>query len=329
MAKTLKTNIKQIGGKLNFSPVGTLVPFKLPNYRYFSKFSSAGDFKQSGKFLFNSSLHESLSKIKESIPTVQSYVFYRLKSGESYVEFARLYINGKLKEVIEAIKTYVAVELPARVQGIMNTLDSSVREQKKSALLTELSSEDFYKSIINSVITGSETLKQQVLLYLLNPQEILKMQYDYMISYDKLDGDPAMQMKEGVYTARNESIDIVYRNSLRDKCIDAINQKANSLITANKQLLESVKVANQAETDIVSYINKNLTELYNILGSANQSSANLRSQGYNLGLAMNPITKDYGTGGNKNTKKSSIDFKTILLLAIPIVAIVLLKKKGK
>lgn len=326
MAKTLRTNIKQIGGKLNFSPVGTLVPFKLPNYRYFSKFSSAGDFKQSGKTLFEYYSQDSLQKVKDSIPTVQSYVFY---SSESYVEFARLYVNGKLKEVIEAIKTYVAVELPARVQNIMNTLDSSVREQKKSALLTELSSEDFYKSIINSVITGSESLKQQVLLYLLNPQEILKMQYEYMISYDKLDGDPAMQMKEGVDTARNESIDIVYRNSHRDKCIDAINQKANSLITANKQLLEAVKVANQPGTDVVSYINKNLTELYNILGSANQSSANLRSQGYNLGLAMNPITKDYGIGGNKNAKKSSIDFKTILLLAIPIVAIVLIKKKGK
>lgn len=329
MAKTLRTNIKQIGGKLNFSPVGTLVPFKLPCYRYFSKFSSDGDFKQSGKTLFQYYSQYSLQKVKDSIPTVQSYVFYRLKSGESYVEFARLYVNGKLKEVIEAIKTYVAVELPARVQSIMNTLDSSVREQKKSALLTELSSEDFYKSIINSVITGSETLKQQVLLYLLNPQEILKMQYDYMISYDKLDGDPAMQMKEGVKEACKKSNDFLNRESRKYKCIDAINQKANSLITENKQLLESVKVANQTETDIVSYINKNLTELYNILGSANQSSANLRSQGYNLGLAMNPITKDYGTGGNKNTKSKGINLTTILLLALPIVAIVLLKKKGK
>ena len=253
-------------------------------------------------------------------------MFYSSKP-ESYVEFARLYVNGKLREVIEAIKTYVAVELPARVQGIMNTLDSSVREQKKSALLTELSSEDFYKSIINSVITGSETLKQQVLLYLLNPQEILKMQYDYMISYDKLDGDPAMQMKEGVKEACKKSNDFLNRESRKYNCIDAINQKANSLITENKQLLESVKVANQTGTDIVSYINKNLTELYNILGSANQSSANLRSQGYNLGLAMNPITKDYGTGGNKNTKSKGINLTTILLLAIPIVAIVLLKKK--
>lgn len=327
MAKTLTTNIKQLGGKVNFTPVGTLVPFKLPNYRYFSKFSSAGDFKQSGKTLFEYYSQYSLRKVKDSIPTVQSYVFYRLKSSESYLEFARLYVNGKLKEVIEAIKTYVAAELPARVQGIMNTLDSSVREQKKSALLTELSSEDFYKSIINSVITGSESLKQQVLLYLLNPQEILKMQYDYMISYDKLDGDPAMQMKEGVKEACKKSNDFLHRESRKYICIDAINQKANSLITANKQLLEAVKVANQPGTDVVSYINANLTELYSVLGPANQSSANLRSQGFNLGLAMNPITKDYGTGGNKNTKKSSIDFKTILLLAIPIIVIVLIKKK--
>lgn len=326
MEKTLRTNIKQIGVKLNFSPVGTLVPFKLPYYRYFSKFSSDGDFKQSGKTLFEYYSQYSLQKVKDSIPTVQGYVFYSSKP-ESYVEFARLYVNGKLKEVIEAIKTYVAVELPARVQGIMNTLDSSVREQKKSALLTELSSEDFYKSIINSVITGSETLKQQVLLYLLNPQEILKMQYDYMISYDKLDGDPAMQMKEGVKEACKKSNDFLNRESRKYNCIDAINQKANSLITENKQLLESVKVANQTETDIVSYINKNLTELYNILGSANQSSANLRSQGYNLGLAMNPITKDYETGGNKNKTSKGINLTTILLLAIPIVAIVLLKKK--
>lgn len=327
MAKTLTTNIKQIGGKLNFSPVGTLVPFKLPNYRYFSKFSSDGDLKQSGKTLFEYYSQYSLQKVKDSIPTVQSYVFY--SSQSPYLEFARLYINGKLKEVIEAIKTYVAVELPARVQNIMNTLDSSVREQKKSALLTELSSEDFYKSIINSVITGSESLKQQVLLYLLNPQEILKMQYDYMISCDKLDGDPAMQMKEGVKEACKKSNDFLNRESRKYNCIDAINQKANSLIVVNKQLLEAVKVANQPGTDVVSYINANLTELYSVLGPANQSSANLRSQGFNLGLAMNPNTKDYGTGGNKNTKESSIDFKTILLLAIPIIVIVLIKKKGK
>ncbi|MEE1112306.1 MAG: hypothetical protein UH077_03880 [Bacteroidales bacterium] len=326
MAKNVKTiNIKQLG-KVNFTPVGTLVPFKLPSYRYFSKFSSAGDFKQSGKTLFEYYSQYSLQKVKDSIPTVQSYVFYRLKSGESYIEFARLYVNGKLKEVIEAIKTYVAVELPARVQDVINTLDSSVREQKKSALLTELSSEDFYKGIINSVITGSESLKQQVLLYLLNPQEILKMQYEYMISYDKLDGDPAMQMKEGVKESCKKSNDFLNRESRKYNCIDAINQKANSLITENKQLLESVKVANQPITDVVSYINKNLTELYNILGSANQSSANLRSQGYNLGLAMNPITKDYGTSGNKNTKSKGINLTTILLLAIPI-AIFLIKKQ--
>lgn len=325
MAKTLTTNIKQLGGKMNFTPVGTLVPFKLPNYRYFSKFSSAGDFKQSGKTLFEYYSQYSLQKVKDSIPTVQSYVFYRLKSGESYIEFARLYVNGKLKEVIEAIKTYVAVELPARVQDVINTLDSSVREQKKSALLTELSSKDFYKGIINSVITGSESLKQQVLLYLLNPQEILKMQYEYMISYDKLDGDSATQMKEGVKEACKKSNDFLNRESRKYICIDAINQKANSLITENKQLLESVKVANQPETDVVSYINKNLTELYNILGSVNQSSANLREQGYNLGLAMNPLTKDVGKG-NKNTKTKGINLTTILLLAIPIAIIFLIKK---
>jgi hypothetical protein len=34
-------------------------------------------------------------------------------------------------------------------------------------------------------------------------------------------------------------------------------------------------------------------------------------------------------GGNKNTKSTGMNLTTILLLAIPIVAIVLLKKKGK
>lgn len=332
MGKNVKTaNIKQIGGKVNFTPVGTLVPYKLPKYKYFTKFSSTGDFKETGKTIFDYYSEFSLQDIKNSIPTVDSYVFVNINNGDSYTNFATLYVNGKLREVIDAIKTYVRVELPKEVQDIVNTIDISAKEQKKLDLTQKLFSQSFYQRIIDSIITGSSTLKEQVLLYVLNPKAILTMQYDYMIAFNKLDGNSAMQMKEGVYIARNESIDIIDRNNRRDKCIDAINQKANTLIASNKQLLQVTYLLNQNGTDVISYINQNLYALYDILKlSPYQSSANLRQQGYNLGLALNPLTKDAGLGTNKNNKtKSDVDFKTILLLAIPIVAIVLLKKKGK
>lgn len=329
MAKVIKQGKIQ-SLSVNFTPVGNLVPYKLPFYEYFSKFSSTGDFKETGKKLFRNYSQLSLQEIKNHIPTVKSYVFVNINNGDSYTNFATLYVNGKLREVIESIKTYVRVELPKEVQDIVNTIDVSAKEQKKLQLTQKLSSANFYKGIIDSVITGSATLKEQVLLYILYPQEILKMQYDYMISFDKLDGNSAMQMKEGVDIARDESNNVFNRNSRRDICIDAINQKANSLIAENKQLLEITKAVNQTGTDVISYINQNLVALYDILKvSPNQSSANLRQQGYNLGLAMNPLTKDVDLGGNKNTKSKGINLTTILLLAIPIVAIFLIKKKGK
>lgn len=331
MAKIVKTPIKQLNLQVNFEPVGTLVPYKLPYYKYFSKFSGAGDFKETGKWLFEDYSVYSLQKIKNSIPTTNSYVFVNINNGDSYTNFATLYVNGKLREVIESIKTYVRVELPKEVQAIVNTVDNSAKDQKKLQLTQKLSSQSFYQGIIDSVITGSATLKEQVLLYILNPQEILKMQYDYMISFNKLDGNSAMQMKEGVEQGWKEAYtDFLNRNRRRDICIDAINQKANNLIAENKQLLEATKIANQTGTDVISYINQNLYALYDILkDSPNQSSANLRQQGYNLGLAMNPLTKDVDLGGNKNTKSKGINLTTILLLAIPIVAIILIKKKGK
>ena len=74
-----------------------------------------------------------------------------------------------------------------------------------------------------------------------------------------------------------------------------------------------------------AYINTNLDELFKYLGSSTSVTINQTQIGADLSNELN--FKPDSKGGNKNKKSKGINLTTILLLAVPIVAIVLIKKK--
>lgn len=319
MAKVLKQGKIQ-SLNLNFTPVGNLVAPKLPYYSYFGLLSGTSDYKQSGKKLqevyYNNSFVNT-DYIAEQIPIVKKYSFVD-NNRNSFSDFANLYVSGGINTIITNIKDFVRLELPARVQQIILTVDKTQKEQLKTNLKNYLSN-DFLRDMVKTVVAESNTtLFNQVLTFLLSSQTILNIQYNYMLQEDMQEnGGPASQMKEGVRSVK------WIQSGNENRTINAINQTAQKLLVENKALYQSYIALNNQNTSVQAYINTNLDELFKYLGSSTSVTINQTQTGADLSNELNFHNK----GGNKNTKSKGINLTTILLLAIPIIVIVLLKKQ--
>lgn len=324
MAKVIKNSNKVASLIVNFTPVGNLVSPKLPQYSYFGLLSGASGYKESGKKLqemYYSNSYTNTDYIANQIPIVKKYSFID-NNRNSFSDFANLYVSGGINTIITNIKDFVRLELPAKVQQIILTVDKAQQEQLKTNLKNYLSN-DFLRDMVKTVVAESNTtLFNQVLTFLLSSQTILNIQYNYMLQEDRQEnGGPATQMKEGVRSVKWT------KSTNENRTINAINETAQRLLAQNKVLYQSYIVANNQNTSVQAYINTNLDELFKYLGTTTSVTINQTQQGADLSNELN--FKPDSKGGNKNSKKSSIDFKTILLLAIPIIVIVLIKKKGK
>ena len=320
MAKIVKQGKIQ-SLSLNFTPVGNLVAPKLPYYSYFGLLSGTADYKQSGKkFQERFGSYNSSEKLVE-IPIVKKYSFVD-NNRNSFSDFANLYVSGGINTIISNIKDFVRLELPARVQQIILTIDKTQKEQLKTNLKNYLSN-DFLRDMVKTVVAESNTtLFNQVLTFLLSSQTILNIQYNYMLQEDMQEnGGPASQMKEGV-----KSVQWIY-SSGENSSINAINQTAQRLLAENKALYQNCIAVNNQNTSVQAYINTNLDELFKYIGSTTSVTINQTQTGANLSNELN--FKPDSKGGNKNKKSKGINLTTLLLLAIPIVAIVFIKKKGK
>lgn len=323
MAKVLKQGKIQ-SLSLNFTPIGNLVSPKLPQYSYFGLLSGASGYKESGKKLqelYYSNSYTNTDYIANQIPIVKKYSFVD-NNRNSFSDFANLYVSGGINTIISNIKDFVRLELPARVQQIILTVDKTQKEQAKTNLNNYLSN-DFLSDMVKTVVAESNTtLFNQVLTFLLSSQTILNIQYNYMLQeVHQENGGPCTQMKEGV-----RSVKWIY-SANENRTINAINETAQRLLTQNKVLYQNCIAVNNQNTSVQAYINTNLDELFKYLGSTTSVTINQTQQGADLSNELN--FKPDSKGGNKNTKSKSINLTTILLLALPIVAIVLLKKKGK
>lgn len=323
MAKVIKNSSKVASFIVNFTPVGNLVAPKLPQYSYFGLLSGASGYKESGKKLqemyYSIDRYVDSNYIANQIPIVKKYSFVD-NNRNSFSDFANLYVSGGINTIINNIKDFVRLELPVRVQQIVLTVDKAQKEQAKTNLKNYLSN-DFLRDMVKTVVAESNTtLFNQVLTFLLSSQTILNIQYNYMIQeVHQENGGPCTQMKEGVRSvkwtqSRNEN-----------RTINAINETAQRLLANNKALYQSYIAINNQNTSTQAYINENLDELFKYLGSANLITINQTQIGADLSNELN--FKPDSKGGNKNTKSKGINLTTILLLAIPIVAIILLKKK--
>lgn len=325
MAKNIKNSSKVASLIVNFTPVGNLVAPKLPQYSYFGLLSGASGYKESGKKLqemyYFIDRYIDSNYIAERIPIVKKYSFVDKSNSTFYVDFANLYVSGGINTIINNIKDFVRLELPARVQQIILTVDTTQKEQLKTNLKNYLSN-DFLRDMVKTVVAESNTtLFNQVLTFLLSSQTILNIQYNYMLQeVHQENGGPASQMKEGVRSVKWTKSTNEYRT------INAINETAQRLLANNKVLYQNCIAVNNQNTSVQAYINTNLDELFKYLGSTTSVTITQTQTGADLSNELN--FKPDSKGGNKNTK-SSIDFKTILLLAIPIIVIVLIKKKGK
>lgn len=323
MAKVVKQGKIQ-SLSLNFTPIGNLVSPKLPQYSYFGLLSGASGYKESGKKLqelYYSNSYTNTDYIANQIPIVKKYSFVD-NNRNSFSDFANLYVSGGINTIISNIKDFVRLELPARVQQIILTVDKTQKEQAKTNLNNYLSN-DFLRDMVKTVVAESNTtLFNQVLTFLLSSQTILNIQYNYMLQeVHQENGGPCTQMKEGV-----RSVKWIY-SANENRTINAINETAQRLLTQNKVLYQNCIAVNNQNTSVQAYINTNLDELFKYLGSTTSVTINQTQQGADLSNELN--FKPDSKGGNKNTKSKSINLTTILLLALPIVAIVLLKKKGK
>ena len=318
MAKIVKQGKIQ-SLSLNFTPVGNLVAPKLPYYSYFGLLSGTADYKQSGKkFQERFGSYNSSEKLVE-IPIVKKYSFVDNNSN-SFSDFANLYVSGGINTIINNIKDFVRLELPARVQQIILTVDKVQKEQLKTNLKNYLSN-DFLRDMVKTVVAESNTtLFNQVLTFLLSSQTILNIQYNYMLQETRQEnGGPASQMKEGV-----KSVQWIYSGG-ENSSINAINQTAQRLLAENKVLYQNCIAVNNQNTSVQAYINTNLDELFKYLGNTTGVTINQTQTGADLSNELN--FKPDNKGGNKNTKSKGLNLTTILLLAIPIVAIVLIKKQ--
>lgn len=325
MAKVIKNSSKVASLTVNFTPVGNLVSPKLPYYSYFGLLSGASGYKESGKKLqemYYSNSYTNTDYIADQIPIVKKYSFVDKSNSTSYVDFANLYVSGGINTIITNIKDFVRLELPARVQQIILTVDKAQKEQLKTNLKNYLSN-DFLRDMVKTVVAESNTtLFNQVLTFLLYSQTILNIQYNYMLQETHQEnGGPATQMKDGVRSVK------WHKSANENRTINAINQTAQRLLAQNKVLYQNCIAVNNQNTSVQAYINTNLDELFKYLGSTTSVTINQTQTGADLSNELN--FKPDSKGGNKNTKSKGINLTTILLLAIPIVAIVLLKKKGK
>ncbi|MEE1020954.1 MAG: hypothetical protein U0L93_05985 [Bacteroidales bacterium] len=321
MAKNLKQGKIQ-SLNLNFTPVGNLVAPKLPQYSYFGLLSGASGYKESGKKLqevyYNNSFVNT-DYIAEQIPIVKKYSFVNKSNNTFYVDFANLYVSGGINTIITNIKDFVRLELPARVQQIILTVDEVQKEQAKTNLKNYLSN-DFLRDMVKTVVSESNTtLFNQVLTFLLSPQTILNIQYNYMLQeVHQENGGPCTQMKEGVRSVKWT------KSTNENRTINAINETAQRLLANNKALYQNCIAVNNQNTSVQAYINTNLDELFKYLGSTTSVTINQTQTGADLSNELN--FKPDSKGGNKNTKSKGINLTTILLLAIPI-AIFLIKKQ--
>lgn len=322
MAKVVKQGKIQ-SLSLNFTPVGNLVAPKLPQYSYFGLLSGASGYKESGKKLqemYYSNSYTNTDYIANQIPIVKKYSFVDKSNSTFYVDFANLYVSGGINTIINNIKDFVRLELPERVKQIVLTVDKAQKEQAKTNLKNYLSN-DFLRDMVKTVVAESNTtLFNQVLTFLLSSQTILNIQYNYMLQEDMQEnGGPASQMKEGVRSVKwTKSIN-------ENRTINAINETAQRLLAENKVLYQNYIAVNNQNTSVQAYINANLDELFKYLGSTTSVTINQTQTGADLSAELN--FKPESKGGNKNKKTKGINLSTILLLAIPIVAIVLIKKK--
>lgn len=322
MAKVIKNSNKVASLIVNFRPVGNLVSPKLPQYSYFGLLSSTADYKQSGKKLqevyYNNSFVNT-DYIAEQIPIVKKYSFVD-NNRNSFSDFANLYVSGGINTIINNIKDFVRLELPARVQQIILTVDTTQKEQLKTNLKNYLSN-DFLRDMVKTVVAESNTtLFNQVLTFLLSSQTILNIQYNYMLQeVHQENGGPASQMKEGVRSVKWT------KSTNENRTINAINETAQRLLANNKVLYQNCIAVNNQNTSVQAYINTNLDELFKYLGSTTSVTINQTQTGADLSNELN--FKPDSKGGNKNTKSKGINLTTILLLAIPIIVIVLLKKQ--
>lgn len=326
MAKVVKYN-KDVAQIVNFTPVGTLVAPKLPQYSYFGLLSGASGYKESGKKLqemYYSNSFVDTDYIANEIPIVKKYSFVdnNRNSFSSFSDFANLYVSGGINTIINNIKDFVRLDLPARVQQIVLTTDKTEKEQLKTNLKNYLAN-DFLRDMVKTVVAETNTtLFNQVLTFLLSSQTILNIQFNYMLYEDMQEnGGPCTQMKEGVRSVKWT------KSTNENRTINAINETAQRLLAQNKVLYQNCIAVNNQNTSVQAYINTNLDELFKFLGSATSVTINQTQIGADLSTEL--TFKPDNTGGNKNTKSKGINLTTILLLAIPIVAIVLIKKKGK
>lgn len=322
MAKIVKYN-KGVAQIVNFTPVGNLVAPKLPYYSYFGLLSGASGYKESGKKLqemYYSNSYTNTDYIANQIPIVNKYSFIDKSNSTSYVDFANLYVSGGINTIITNIKDFVRLELPERVKQIVLTVDKAQKEQLKTNLNNYLSN-DFLRDMVKTVVAESNTtLFNQVLTFLLSSQTILNIQYNYMLQeVHQENGGPCTQMKEGVRSVK------WYESTNENRTINAINETAQRLLANNKVLYQNCIAVNNQNTSVQAYINTNLDELFKYLGSAIPITINQTQTGADLSNELN--FKPDNKGGNKNTKSKGINLTTILLLAIPIIVIVLLKKQ--
>ena len=322
MAKNIKNSSKVSSLIVNFTPVGNLVAPKLPYYSYFGLLSGASGYKESGKKLqemYYSRSYTNTDYIANQIPIVKKYSFVD-NNRNSFSDFANLYVSGGINTIISNIKDFVRLELPARVQQIILTVDKTQKEQLKTDLKNYLSN-DFLRDMVKTVVAESNTtLFNQVLTFLLSSQTILNIQYNYMLQEDMQEnGGAATLMKEGVRSVKWT------KSTNENRTINAINQTAQRLLAQNKVLYQNCIAVNNQNTSVQAYININLDELFKYLGSANPITINQTQIGADLSNELN--FKPDSKGGNKNKKSKGINLTTILLLAVPIVAIVLIKKK--
>ena len=321
MAKVLKQGKIQ-SLNLNFTPVGNLVAPKIPYYSYFGLLSGTSDYKQSGKKLqemYYSNSYTNTDYIANQIPIVKKYSFVD-NNRNSFSDFANLYVSGGINTIITNIKDFVRLELPARVQQIILTVDKTQKEQLKTNLKNYLSN-DFLPDMVKTVVAESNTtLFNQVLTFLLSSQTILNIQYNYMLQeVHQENGGPCTQMKEGVRSVKWT------KSTNENRTINAINQTAQKLLVENKALYQNCIAVNNQSTSVQAYINTNLNELFKYLGSTTSVTINQTQTGADLSNELN--FKPDSKGGNKNTKSKGMNLTTILLLAIPIIVIVLLKKQ--
>lgn len=323
MEKIVKYN-KGVAQIVNFTPVGNLVAPKLPHYSYFGLLSGASGYKESGKKLqqmYYSNSYTNTDYIANQIPIVKKYSFVD-NNRNSFSDFANLYVSGGINTIITNIKDFVRLELPERVKQIVLTVDKAQKEQAKTNLKNYLSN-DFLRDMVKTVVAESNTtLFNQVLTFLLSSQTILNIQYNYMLKEDMQEnGGAATQMKEGVRSVK------WYESTNENRTINAINESAQRLLAGNKVLYQNCIAVNNQNTSVQAYINTNLDELFKYLGSAIPITINQTQSGADV---SNELTfKPDNTGGNKNKKTTGTNLTTIVLLLIPIVAIFIIKKKGK